>query len=88
MREQLQRAPNDEGDPDESACRSDDDPGLGKADGPLRSSGTRLRGWFAGDLSRAKSLTFTAGDLYVDLSKNLINADILNALVDLADQVG
>ena len=47
-----------------------------------------LRGWFAAYPSRAKSLTFTAGDLYVDLSKNLINADILNALVDLADQVG
>jgi glucose-6-phosphate isomerase len=47
-----------------------------------------LRGWFAADSSRAKSLTFTAGDLYVDLSKNLINADILSALVDLADQVG
>jgi glucose-6-phosphate isomerase len=47
-----------------------------------------LRGWFADDPSRAKSFTFTAGDLYVDLSKNLINADVLNALVDLADQVG
>ncbi|HJV12309.1 MAG TPA: glucose-6-phosphate isomerase [Propionibacteriaceae bacterium] len=47
-----------------------------------------LRGWFAGDQSRAKSLTFQAGDLYVDLSKNLINSDVLTALVDLADQVG
>ena len=47
-----------------------------------------LRGWFAADPSRAKSFSFTAGDLYVDLSKNLINADILSALVDLADQVG
>jgi glucose-6-phosphate isomerase len=47
-----------------------------------------LRGWFAADPSRAKSFTFTAGELYVDLSKNLINADILSALVDLADQVG
>ncbi|HLM23178.1 MAG TPA: glucose-6-phosphate isomerase, partial [Propionibacteriaceae bacterium] len=47
-----------------------------------------LRGWFAADPSRAKSFTFTAGDLYVDLSKNLINADILSALVDLANQVG
>jgi glucose-6-phosphate isomerase len=46
-----------------------------------------LRGWFAADPSRAKSLTFTAGDLYVDLSKNLINSEILAALVDLADQV-
>jgi glucose-6-phosphate isomerase len=47
-----------------------------------------LRGWFAADQSRAKSFTFTAGDLYVDLSKNLINSDILSALVDLANQVG
>ena len=47
-----------------------------------------LRGWFAADPSRAKSFTFQAGDLYVDLSKNLINADILNALVDLAGEVG
>jgi glucose-6-phosphate isomerase len=47
-----------------------------------------LRGWFAADPSRAKSFTFTAGDLYVDLSKNLINTDVLSALVDLADQVG
>ena len=46
-----------------------------------------LRGWFAADSSRAKSFTFTAGDLYVDLSKNLINADVLSALVDLANQV-
>jgi glucose-6-phosphate isomerase len=46
-----------------------------------------LRGWFAADPSRAKSLTFTAGDLYVDLSKNLINSEILAALVALADQV-
>ena len=47
-----------------------------------------LRGWFAADPSRARSFTFTAGDLYVDLSKNLINTDIVSALVDLADQVG
>src|SRR3954471_3857034 len=47
-----------------------------------------LRGWFAADPSRAKSFTFQAADLYVDFSKNLINSDILTALVDLADQVG
>jgi len=47
-----------------------------------------LRGWFEADPGRAESLTFTAGDLYVDLSKNLINAEVLAALVDLADQVG
>jgi glucose-6-phosphate isomerase len=47
-----------------------------------------LPGWFAADPSRSKSFTFSADDLYVDLSKNLINADVLGALVDLADQVG
>ncbi len=47
-----------------------------------------LRAWFADDPARAQSLTFTAADLYVDLSKNLINADILAALVELADAVG
>jgi glucose-6-phosphate isomerase len=47
-----------------------------------------LRGWFAADQSRARSFTYIAGDLYVDLSKNLIDTEILNALVDLADQVG
>ena len=47
-----------------------------------------LRGWFAADPERASSLTFTAGDLYVDLSKNLVTAEVLHALVDLAEQVG
>ena len=47
-----------------------------------------LRGWFAADPKRAEAFSFSAGDLYVDLSKNLINAEILDALVDLADQVG
>jgi glucose-6-phosphate isomerase len=47
-----------------------------------------LRTWFAEDSERAKSLSFSVGDLHVDLSKNLINADILAALVELADSVG
>ena len=47
-----------------------------------------LRAWFAEDSSRAEKFTLTAGDLYVDLSKNLINADVLAALVELADEVG
>ncbi len=47
-----------------------------------------LRAWFAEDSSRAETFTFTAGDLHVDLSKNLINADVLAALVQLADEVG
>ncbi len=47
-----------------------------------------LRGWFADDPGRAESLSFTAGDLHVDLSKNLVNAEVLAALVGLAAEVG
>ncbi|MDN5570265.1 MAG: glucose-6-phosphate isomerase [Propionibacteriaceae bacterium] len=47
-----------------------------------------LRGWFAADPERAHDLTLTAGDLHVDLSKNLINDAVLDALCALADEVG
>ncbi|HET9872028.1 MAG TPA: glucose-6-phosphate isomerase [Propionibacteriaceae bacterium] len=47
-----------------------------------------LRGWFAADPDRARKFTYPAGDLHVDLSKNLVDADVLAALVELADQVG
>ncbi|GAA3700086.1 glucose-6-phosphate isomerase [Microlunatus aurantiacus] len=47
-----------------------------------------LRGWFAADPARAEAFTLTAGDLHVDLSKNLIDDAVLTALVDLAEQVG
>jgi glucose-6-phosphate isomerase len=47
-----------------------------------------LRGWFDKDPERASKLTFSAGDLYVDLSKNLVDVEVMAALVDLADQVG
>lgn len=47
-----------------------------------------LRAWFADDPSRVETLTFDLADLRVDLSKNLVDAGILRALVDLADQVG
>jgi glucose-6-phosphate isomerase len=47
-----------------------------------------LRAWFAEDSSRAEKFTFTAGDLCVDLSKNLINDDVLGALVELGEEVG
>ncbi len=46
-----------------------------------------LRGWFAADPGRVESLTFQAGDLHVDLSKNLVTTDVLAALVRLAEQV-
>jgi glucose-6-phosphate isomerase len=47
-----------------------------------------LRAAFASDPDRAARFTRTAADLYVDLSKNLVDDDILAALVDLAEQVG
>ncbi|WP_193605417.1 glucose-6-phosphate isomerase [Nocardioides dongkuii] len=47
-----------------------------------------LRGWFAADPDRAARLTFTAGDLVVDLSKSLVDDDVLAALLALADEVG
>ncbi|WP_068430487.1 glucose-6-phosphate isomerase [Piscicoccus intestinalis] len=46
-----------------------------------------LRGWFADDPARAERLSFTAADLFVDLSKNLLTDDILGALVELGEQV-
>ncbi|MGC0371038.1 glucose-6-phosphate isomerase [Microbacterium sp. SLBN-111] len=47
-----------------------------------------LRGWFAADPGRVDSLTRTVGDLHVDLSKNLVTPEILEALVALADETG
>jgi glucose-6-phosphate isomerase len=46
-----------------------------------------LRGWFAADPDRAARLTHTVGDLYVDLSKNLVTDTTLALLVQLAEQV-
>ncbi|MDO5676130.1 MAG: glucose-6-phosphate isomerase [Propionibacteriaceae bacterium] len=46
-----------------------------------------LRGWFAADPNRAEEFTFDLADLRVDLSKNLINEDVLAALVRLSEQV-
>lgn len=46
-----------------------------------------LRGWFADDPGRAQRLTFTLGDLHVDLSKNLVVDQTLRLLVALAEQV-
>ena len=46
-----------------------------------------LRGAFERNPDRARELTFDCADLHVDLSKNLLDADILAALVRLADDV-
>ena len=47
-----------------------------------------LRGAFVDDAERAARYSFSAADLYVDLSKNLIDDAVLDALVQLADEVG
>ncbi|MDR1790486.1 MAG: glucose-6-phosphate isomerase [Propionibacteriaceae bacterium] len=47
-----------------------------------------LRQWFELDPGRVERFTFQAGDLHVDLSKNLINDEILGQLVELAERVG
>ena len=80
--------PNDEGNPMSEPVDPTTTPAWARLTALYESLQPDLRGWFAADPSRAKSFTFQAGDLYVDLSKNLINSEILSALVDLADQVG
>lgn len=45
-----------------------------------------LRQWFVDDPERAQAFTHTAGDLHVDLSKNLVTADVRSALLALAEQ--
>ena len=47
-----------------------------------------LRGWFDADPERAARYSLTAGDLHVDLSKNLLDDDVLARLLELAEQVG
>ncbi len=47
-----------------------------------------LRSWFESDPDRVPRLTFEAGDLTVDLSKSLVDGDVLPALLALADEVG
>ncbi|KAA9111172.1 glucose-6-phosphate isomerase [Microbacterium rhizomatis] len=47
-----------------------------------------LRGWFDEDEGRVERLSFPLADLHVDLSKNLVTAEVLSALVTLAEQTG
>lgn len=47
-----------------------------------------LRAWFDQDPGRVERLTHAAGDLVVDLSKGLVDDDVLAALLDLAAEVG
>lgn len=56
--------------------------------GLAAASSPDLRSWFAADPGRVERHTHTAGDLFVDLSKNLVDDDVLTALLALADEVG
>ncbi|GAA1715989.1 glucose-6-phosphate isomerase [Brachybacterium phenoliresistens] len=47
-----------------------------------------LREWFAEDPQRAERFTHDAADLHVDLSKNLVTAETIELLLQLADQTG
>ncbi|MDC4233672.1 glucose-6-phosphate isomerase [Actinomyces sp. B33] len=47
-----------------------------------------LRAWFAQDPGRADAWTRRAADLHVDLSKNLVDAAVLDDLLALAEQTG
>ncbi|RMB61828.1 glucose-6-phosphate isomerase [Tessaracoccus antarcticus] len=46
-----------------------------------------LRTWFDEQPNRAEEFTFDVADLHVDLSKNLVDADVIDALLRLADEV-
>ena len=51
-------------------------------------SQTTLRDLFAADSNRATNLTFEAAGLHVDMSKQLIDAPVLDALTALAEEAG
>ncbi|MDR3886877.1 MAG: glucose-6-phosphate isomerase, partial [Bifidobacterium sp.] len=53
----------------------------------LQSEGISLKQWFADDAERVEKLSFDAGDLHFDLSKNLIKPETLQLFADLAKAV-
>lgn len=63
-------------------------PAWGKLATLFESMAPDLRGWFDEDPERGARFTRTAGDLHVDLSKNLVTDEVLDALAELADEVG
>ncbi|MCL1922927.1 MAG: glucose-6-phosphate isomerase [Propionibacteriaceae bacterium] len=52
-----------------------------------RSFDPDLRAWFETDTKRVTEMTISAGDLHVDLSKNLATPSVMKALVDLASAI-
>lgn len=53
----------------------------------LQSEGVCLKKWFAEDANRVDKLSFEAGDLHFDLSKNLIKPETLKLFAELAKAV-
>ena len=47
-----------------------------------------MREWFADDPQRAERFSHAAADLHVDLSKNLLTAETVELLLQLAREVG
>ncbi|WP_099331882.1 glucose-6-phosphate isomerase [Actinomyces minihominis] len=47
-----------------------------------------LAGWFADNPDRARDYTFSAADLHVDLSKNLLTDEVVEKLLQLAEATG
>ena len=62
-------------------------PAWGKLEQLHQELAPNLREWFAQDPARAERYSYQLADLHVDLSKNLINDDVLAALLELAEQV-
>ena len=54
-------------------------PAWGKLATLFESMAPDLRGWFDEDPERGARFTRTAGDLHVDLSKNLVTDEVLDA---------
>ncbi len=54
----------------------------------LEAKGIDLKAWFAADPDRVSKLSFEAGDLHFDLSKNLVTDETVKLLCDLARAVG
>ena len=53
----------------------------------LEADGIDLKAWFAADAERVNKLSFDAGDLHFDLSKNLVTDETVKLLCDLAREV-
>ena len=54
----------------------------------LVEEGISLKDWFAADPERVEKLTFEAGDLHIDLSRDLITDETVRLLCDLGRAVG